>query len=83
MTAAEIIAEIDDAGFDDKDTSIKLSALNEVYWEVCGLEPWPFLEKTVTLAFDGSSGVPTNLTGMQDWEQETERLLDAQAPRKP
>ena len=41
----------------------KVEALNETYWDTCDRNDWTFLESSVTLTFDGSSGVPTNDPG--------------------
>lgn len=64
MDVADILSDLDDHGFEDTEEERKLAILNETYWDICGLEPWPFLEKTVTLTFTGSSSVPVNLTAV-------------------
>jgi len=51
--------ETDDEMTDDR----KLEALNETYWEVLAREAWPFLQRTVTLTWDGTSMAPTNDPG--------------------
>lgn len=51
--------ETDDEMTDDR----KLEALNETYWEVLAREAWPFLQSSVTLAFDGSTMAPNNDPG--------------------
>jgi hypothetical protein len=55
-----MINELNDHGFDDASTERKLAVLNDTYWDVCAREPWPFLEESVALTFNGSSGHPTN-----------------------
>lgn len=47
-------------GFADANSADLVDMTNEVYHDICGLEPWPFLEKQITLTFDGTTGVPTN-----------------------
>lgn len=50
-------------GFETDDTmtaAVQLDALNETYWDICSREPWPFLEKSATLTYSGSSGIATN-----------------------
>lgn len=38
----------------------KLEAINEVYWDVCSREAWPFLEASVSLTFDGTLNTASN-----------------------
>lgn len=59
MDVADLLTIVDNHGFTDTDEADKLAALNETYWDVCGREPWRFLEKSVDLDFDGTSGVST------------------------
>lgn len=61
MDAPAIIAELDDHGFADTSSTRKVAHINATYWRICGFKPWPFLEKTVALNFDGSSPTPTNM----------------------
>lgn len=61
MDAAAIIAELDDHGFADTSSTRKVAFINATYWRVSGLKPWPFLEKTLALNFDGASPTPTNM----------------------
>lgn len=56
-----MLTVIGNAGFSDVDNTTLLENINDAYHDICALEPWPFLEKKVTLTFDGTSGVPTNL----------------------
>ena len=51
--------ETDDELTDDR----KLEALNETYWDAVVREAWPFLEKSVTLTYDGTGYAPTNDPG--------------------
>ena len=61
MTAAEIIAEVDDHGFAHISATRKASYLNQVVKDICKRQPWPFLEQTLTLTFDGTNPEPSNL----------------------
>lgn len=60
MDVSEIISDLDDHGFSDTSPTRKMAVINEAYWDVCGREPWPFLEKSATLSFTGSD-TPSNL----------------------
>ena len=55
---SDLLQELADAGLDATQTRM-LAVLNATYWEVCGLMPWPFLIKTATLTFNGSSASPS------------------------
>ena len=61
MTPADILSELDDHGFADTSTTRKMSVLNDTIADVCSREPWPFLEKEITLTFDGTNAYPSNL----------------------
>lgn len=61
MDAPAILAELDDHGFADTSSTRKVALLNATYWRVCGMKPWPFLEKNVSLNFDGTNPFPSNL----------------------
>jgi hypothetical protein len=61
MDVADISDLLDEYGFADSDAGLKLQAIQGAIWEIEGLKPWPFLETFITLNFDGSSGVATNL----------------------
>jgi hypothetical protein len=63
VTAAEIIAELDDHGFTDSTEERKLAVINSAIWDVCTRENWGFLEAAVTLSFDGTTGVAVEMTG--------------------
>jgi len=60
VDVAAILSDLDDHGFDDTSDERKLAVLNETYHDVCDREPWRFLETSVDLTFDGTSGIPTN-----------------------
>jgi hypothetical protein len=55
------IDEMNDHGFTDTSVPRKVALLNDTLWDICSREPWPFLEKTALLNFDGVSPVPTNM----------------------
>lgn len=61
MDVPAIISELDDHGFADTSSTRKVAHINATYWRICGMKPWPFLEKTQALDFDGSSPTPTNM----------------------
>jgi hypothetical protein len=66
MDVPTMLSVFDAYGFetDDEMTDArKVEALNETYWDAASRESWPFLETSVTLTFDGTSGVPTNDPG--------------------
>jgi hypothetical protein len=54
MTAAEMIAELQDHGFDDASDARMMAVLNDAYWDACAREPWPFLEKAVSMVVAAS-----------------------------
>lgn len=60
LDAAAMLSEIDDHGFADISTTRKVNAINNAMWEIESMEQWPFLETSITLTFNGSSGTPTN-----------------------
>lgn len=57
----DMIAELDDYGFEDTADTRKVAQINNAIWDICSREPWPFLEKEISLNFDGVSATPTNL----------------------
>ena len=60
MTLDEMYAEMDLYGFDDFETSQKLTLLNEAYFDIVTREPWPFLEKVVTVIVPSGESKVTN-----------------------
>ena len=60
MDVSEIISELNDHGFEDTTTPRKESVINDTIADVCAREPWPFLEKNITLTFAGSSETASN-----------------------
>lgn len=79
MTPAEIVTFIDGHGFTDTSSTDKYAAINDAAWDIYSREPWPFLEKSVTLAFDGSSATPTNVPS--DFKSVLS-IIDTQFPRR-
>ena len=61
MDVPAILNLLNEDGFSDADTDRKVAAIQGAIWEIEGLKPWPFLETSVDLNFDGLSGTPTNL----------------------
>ena len=61
MTVAEIITELLNHGFEDETNEQKLFVINDTLWDIESREPWPFLEKTTALSFDGTSPSPTDM----------------------
>lgn len=59
-TVADILSELSDHGFTDTSTARKLAVINDTIQDICSREPWPFLEKSINLNFDGSSNIPSN-----------------------
>lgn len=60
MNVPTLLDLLDEYGFADSDIGLKVQAIQGAIWEIEGLKPWPFLEASVDLNFDGSSGAPTN-----------------------
>jgi len=61
MDVASIIAELDDHGFADTSPERKLSAINFAIKNITQRKPfWKYVEKVVTISFDGVSPVPTD-----------------------
>lgn len=60
MDVSRMLTVIGNVGFSDVDSTTLVEKINDAYHDVCSLEPWPFLEKSVNLTFDGTTSVPTN-----------------------
>lgn len=56
----DFIDEINDHGFTDTSITRKVGLINDSVWDICSREPWNFLEKQITLEFDGTNPVPSN-----------------------
>ncbi len=61
MDIATLIDLLDEYGFADSDSGLKLAAIQGAIWQIEGHKPWPFLEASVDLNFTGSSGLASNL----------------------
>lgn len=59
MDVATMITDLGDHGFMDTSADTKLRMIQDAIWEIEGLRPWPFLDATATLSFDGTSASPT------------------------
>ena len=57
MLVSDIFTQIQDHGFTDLTNPQLFFMLNDVIQDFCSLEPWPFLEKTVTTTFTVSSAI--------------------------
>lgn len=61
MQVSDITQELADHGFGNTVTTTRqLWFINDTIWDICSREKWPFLEKSVTLTFSGSSATATN-----------------------
>lgn len=60
MDVSEMITDLGDHGFTDASTNTKVRVLQDAIWEIESLRPWPFLETSINLTFDGTSGLATN-----------------------
>lgn len=93
MNVADIITELNNHGFADTSDTQKLFVINDTIWDMEAVEPWPFLEKSVALNFDGTNPSPTNmpvdfkqvkfisdtLTGAGIWPERVETVRDRYA----
>lgn len=61
MDVTDMISELNDHGFTDTTSSRKVSMLNDALWDAASRWPWPFLETSLDLNFNGASAIPTNL----------------------
>jgi|694.fasta_scaffold56717_3 hypothetical protein len=71
MDVQDMIDELDLYGFDDIDTNQKVLLLNEAYLDITTREPWPFLEKLITVTvptgeskITNNASVSTNVTDL-------------------
>lgn len=56
-----LITALGDYGFSDSSNTEKVRALQGAIWAIERRKPWPFLEATVNLNFDGSSATATDM----------------------
>lgn len=71
MNVSDMMNELDLYGFDDFDSSQKVLLLNEAYLDIVTREPWPFLEKMLTITvpvgedkITNNAAVSTNITDL-------------------
>lgn len=55
MLVSEILTDVKNHGFADIADADLLVHLNDTYQDICNLEAWPFLEKTLTTTFTPAS----------------------------
>lgn len=60
MNVQDMISELNDHGFTDESVTRKVATIQAAIWEVEAMHPWPWVETSTTLTFDGTTGVPTN-----------------------
>jgi hypothetical protein len=56
----DLVSELNDHGFEDTASTRKVGIINDTIADICSREPWPFLEKELTLTFDGANALPSN-----------------------
>lgn len=64
MDVPALLTVLTDYGFADTSTQRKVDILNDVMWDICAREPWPFLEKSLNLTFNGAVSAPLNWTSV-------------------
>lgn len=60
MTVQDILDALSDYGFTDTTTTRKLEKINATVWDLTTREPWPFMEASIDLTFDGTNPYPSN-----------------------
>jgi hypothetical protein len=61
MTVQDFLDALSDYGFTDTTTARKMEKINSTVWDITTREPWPFMEGTIDLTFDGTNAAPSNL----------------------
>ncbi|MGE5595458.1 MAG: hypothetical protein ACM3S1_05420, partial [Hyphomicrobiales bacterium] len=61
MTVQDILDALSDYGFTDTTTTRKLEKINATLYDITSREPWPFMEQSLDLNFDGTNAKPSNL----------------------
>ena len=75
MNVADITQELSDHGFANTVSPTRqVWYINDTIWDICSREKWPFLEKTLTLTFDGTNAFPSN------WPSDFKATLDMVNP---
>jgi hypothetical protein len=60
VDVADILSELTEHGFSDTNSNEKLRVIQDTIWDIEGRHPWPFLETTFDLDFDGGEAEPSN-----------------------
>jgi hypothetical protein len=60
MTVQDLFDALTDYGFTDTSAIRKLEKINATVYDITTREPWPFMEQTIDLNFDGTSATPSN-----------------------
>lgn len=76
MDVPAIFSELNDHGFEDTTDTRKLAILQDVVWDVCSREPWPFLEQTAAMTF---SAATAQLTLPSDFKAALALVIPGQA----
>lgn len=63
MDVPALISALDDHGFEYVTTTRKVEAIQDAIRVIEAARPWPFLETSTNLNFDGSSDIPSNMPG--------------------
>lgn len=82
MLVADIISELDDHGFADTGSIRKVGVIQDTIWQIEGLKPWPFLQTTWTLNFDGTNSYPANWATLNPSFRASKRLKDLSNGRR-
>lgn len=82
MNVADIVSELDDHGFADTGSIRKVGVIQDTIWQIEGLKPWPFLQTTWTLSFDGTNPYPTNWAALTPSFRASVRLKDMSNGRR-
>lgn len=59
LGVSDLLLALADYGFEDTGTERKVEKVQAAIWAIERRKPWPFLETSANLSFDGSSGTPT------------------------
>lgn len=79
MTPQDILDALSDYGFTDTTTTRKMEKINSTIFDITTREPWPFMELSTTLDFDGTNSVPSNWPA--DFQSELD-IIDLSTGRK-
>ena len=60
MTPQDIYNELSDFGYQDLGSVALMRVINYAIKNIVNREPWPFMEKVLTLTFDGINATPQN-----------------------